>query len=166
MRLVSLAGVLPQTLCLQSRSTDHYTIQCRIYKQTNIISNNASVSRTPYGKPNPSLFCIFCSTAYHHSHERQRYNSSRLFWEKVLVDRRCKNCLRLYHRSDKFFNRSFVDCLDAKGQISTILYCVVWDTLNASNPTLDVKNLGLRNHGLIFQLLITQEEKPEFKFKI
>ena len=27
MRLVSLAGFEPQTLCLQSRSTDHYTIQ-------------------------------------------------------------------------------------------------------------------------------------------
>ena len=26
-RLVSLAGFEPQTLCLQSRSTDHYTIQ-------------------------------------------------------------------------------------------------------------------------------------------
>ena len=75
--------------------------------QTNIDSNNASVSRTPYVQPNPSLFCIFCSTANHHSHECQKYNSSQLFWEKVLVDRRCKNCLRLYHRSDKCFNRSY-----------------------------------------------------------
>ena len=73
----------------------------------NIAPNNVSVSRTPYVQANPSLFCIFCSTANHHSHECQKYNSSQLFWEKVLEDRRCKNCLRLYHRSDKCFNRSY-----------------------------------------------------------
>ena len=66
-----------------------------------------SVHKTPYIQPNPSMFCIFCSTANHHSHECQKYNSSKPFWEKVLVDRRCKNCLRLFHRSDKCFNRSY-----------------------------------------------------------
>ena len=58
-------------------------------------------------QPNPRFFCIFCHTANHSSIECQKYASSNEFWQQLLTERRCKNCLRLYHRSDKCFDRSF-----------------------------------------------------------
>ena len=61
----------------------------------------------PYVQPNPLLYCVFCLSANHHSHECWRFKSSTKFWQMVLEQRRCKNCLRLYHRSNKCFNRSF-----------------------------------------------------------
>ena len=63
--------------------------------------------RTPYPQPNPNLFCVFCATANHNSNECSKYSSSKSFWQRVLADRRCKNCLRLYHRSDKCYSRSY-----------------------------------------------------------
>ena len=63
--------------------------------------------RCPYIQLDPTLLCIFCNTGNHMSHNCYIYKSSNLFWEKVLQDRRCKNCLRLYHRSNKCYNKSF-----------------------------------------------------------
>ena len=69
--------------------------------------NAFQLPRKPYPQPNPNLFCVFCSTANHNSNECSKYNSSKSFWQRVLADRRCKNCLRLYHRSDKCYSRSY-----------------------------------------------------------
>ena len=60
----------------------------------------------PYIQPNPRWFCIFCASGSHSSVQCQRYQSSYEFWQKVLVDRRCRNCLRLFHRADKCYNES------------------------------------------------------------
>ena len=68
----------------------------------------------PNFQPNPELFCVVCQTANHHSHECRRYRSSKAFWEKVLQDRRCKNCLRLFHRSNTCFNRSLCNVPECK----------------------------------------------------
>ena len=68
----------------------------------------------PNFQPNPKLFCVICQTANHHSHECRRYRSSKAFWEKVLQDRRCKNCLRLFHRSNTCFNRSLCNVPECK----------------------------------------------------
>lgn len=60
----------------------------------------------PYLQPNPHLFCIFCLTTRHSSHECSRYQSSGSFWRQVLEQRRCKNCLRFFHRSNNCYDRS------------------------------------------------------------
>ena len=60
----------------------------------------------PYLQPNPRWFCIFCASGNHSSVQCQRYQSSNEFWQKVLVDRRCRNCLRLFHHADKCYNES------------------------------------------------------------
>ena len=69
---------------------------------------------TSYIQPNPCLFCIFCYTADHVSHECTRFKSSKEFWMRVLADRRCKNCLRLYHRSETCYNQSFCHISNCK----------------------------------------------------
>ena len=71
-------------------------------------------SKTPYIQPNPLLFCIFCEVADHFSHECEIFKTSQLFWKKILDDRRCKNCLRLYHRSDKCYNHSFCNVFNCR----------------------------------------------------
>ena len=58
-------------------------------------------------QPNPCLYCIYCNSANHSSHQCERFKNSTKYWEKVSVDRRCKNCLRLYHKSNKCYDRSF-----------------------------------------------------------
>ena len=60
-----------------------------------------------YIQPNPCLFCIYCESANHSTHECERFNNSMKYWERISLDRRCKNCLRLYHRSNKCYDRSF-----------------------------------------------------------
>ena len=72
------------------------------------------VEEISYIQPNPCLGCVFCYTADHVSHECTRFKNSKGFWMRVLADRRCKNCLRLYHRSDRCFNQSFCHLSDCK----------------------------------------------------
>ena len=77
------------------------------------LTNNSTVRSTSklgqsvYIQPNPRLHCIFCDAGNHSSHECWRFKSSTSFWEKVSVDRRCKNCLRLFHKSNRCFDKSF-----------------------------------------------------------
>ena len=63
-------------------------------------------------QPNPCSYCVFCNTGDHVSHECSRFKSGKMFWERVLLERRCKNCLRLFHRAENCFNQSFcyLDC--------------------------------------------------------
>ena len=70
--------------------------------------------KSPYIQPNPLLFCIFCEVADHFSHECEKFKSSAPFWKKILDDRRCKNCLRLYHRSEKCYNYSFCNVFNCR----------------------------------------------------
>ena len=78
-----------------------------------LIGDNSTVRsstdmRTPANvQPNPCLYCIFCDRGNHSSHECERFRNSGQFWEKVSLDRRCKNCLRMFHRSNKCYDRSF-----------------------------------------------------------
>ena len=72
--------------------------------------------RTPSIQPNPKLYCIFCNTASHHSHQCNKYKNSQQFWQAVLETRRCKNCLRLFHRSNKCFNQSFCHLMGCRRQ--------------------------------------------------
>ena len=58
-------------------------------------------------QPNPCSFCVFCNTGNHVSHECTRYKSGKMFWQRVLLERRCKNCLRMFHRAEKCYNQSF-----------------------------------------------------------
>lgn len=64
-------------------------------------------SEKPYPQPNPRLYCIFCNSANHSSNECRKYKSSKMFWKQVLDERRCKNCLRLFHKADRCYNESF-----------------------------------------------------------
>ena len=95
--------------------------------------------RSPNFQPNPKLFCVICSTGNHHSHECRRYKSSKEFWEKVLQDRRCKNCLRFYHRSDRCFNKSFCNIVgcNRRDKHSPVLCFVRY---RRKSPTLQYKN--------------------------
>ena len=63
-------------------------------------------------QPNPCSYCVFCNTGNHVSHECSRFKNSKMFWKRVLLERRCKNCLRLFHRAEKCYNQSFchLDC--------------------------------------------------------
>ena len=72
----------------------------------NAVKYSRPVVKPPYCQPNPLLFCLFCWSSNHISHECWKFKSSELFWKKILEDRRCKNCLRLYHQSNKCFNKS------------------------------------------------------------
>ena len=65
---------------------------------------------------NPRWFCIFCCSDSHPSAQCKRYQSSNQFWQKVLVDRRCRNCLRLFHRADKCYNESLCPVKGCKRQ--------------------------------------------------
>ena len=71
-------------------------------------ANGSQVSLKPsYMQPDPCRFCVFCWTSNHSSHQCEKFNNSKCFWNIVLEDRRCKNCLRLFHQSHKCYNRSF-----------------------------------------------------------
>ena len=80
----------------------------------NIVSDPISVKGQPsmtkphqtHPQPNPLLFCLFCFTGNHTSHQCWKFKSSELFWKKILEERRCKNCLRLYHQSNKCYNKN------------------------------------------------------------
>ena len=78
------------------------------------IQNSSSMSHSfpeickpSYVQPNPVLMCVFCFTANHASHECERFQSPKKFWEILLLERRCQNCLRFYHKSHKCFDQTF-----------------------------------------------------------
>ena len=62
--------------------------------------------KPPYPQPNPWSYCLFCESASHSSHDCCKFHDTNLFWKKILEDRRCKNCLRLYHHSNRCFDRN------------------------------------------------------------
>ena len=66
----------------------------------------SSCSVTTSHKRDPKMWCIFCSTPDHASHDCRMYNTSEGFWSHVHGDRLCKNCLRPYHKAEKCYNRS------------------------------------------------------------
>ena len=70
----------------------------------------------PYVQPNPRWFCVFCTSSKHSSVQCHRYQDSNKFWQRVLVDRRCRNCLRLFHRADKCYNESLCHLKGCKRQ--------------------------------------------------
>ena len=83
-----------------------------------------------YLQPNPYYFCVFCGVTGHSSHICDRHYDSRSFWIKVLEERRCKNCLRLFHHSKDCFDKSlcYFNC-KRRDKHSSIL-CYVRDRLN------------------------------------
>ena len=66
-----------------------------------------SVPDKSYIQPNPLFSCIFCEKRTHSSHQCLLYENRKLFWYRVLEERRCKNCLRFFHRSEQCYDRSF-----------------------------------------------------------
>ena len=56
---------------------------------------------------NPEFHCVFCNTKRHSSHSCRKFRSNEEFYHEVVKQRRCKNCLRQFHRSDYCFNDSF-----------------------------------------------------------
>ena len=77
------------------------------------VKGQPSMAKPPqtHPKPNPLLFCLFCFTGNHTSHECWKFKSSELFWKKILEQRRCKNCLRLYHQSNKCYNKNMCNVM-------------------------------------------------------
>ena len=59
------------------------------------------------GHLNPKYQCVFCSSRKHSSHLCRRYNSNEKFYHQVVNEKRCKNCLRQFHRSDRCLDDSF-----------------------------------------------------------
>ena len=56
---------------------------------------------------NPKFHCVYCNLKTHSSHLCRRYNSPELFFDHVFKERRCKNCLRQFHRAENCYNDSF-----------------------------------------------------------
>ena len=90
------------------------SIANRINPEVNPEKSFHRLAKPPYLQPNPLLYCIFCTSANHISHQCHKYKCSKDYWQKVLEDRRCKNCLRLYHQSNKCFNRSFCNVIGCR----------------------------------------------------
>ena len=63
--------------------------------------------KNSFHKFHTRLWCIFCQKSDHNSHFCQRFRSKEEYWEKVLCERRCKNCLRLFHKSDSCYSHSY-----------------------------------------------------------
>ena len=78
-------------------------VQVQLNGDNSTVRNSSPV----YVQPNPCFYCIFCDKRNHSSHECEKFKHSEQFWEKVSLDRRCKNCLRMFHRSNKCYDRSF-----------------------------------------------------------
>ena len=60
-----------------------------------------------YNKSFPALLCVFCHNYGHISHRCHQFRSKEEYWLKVLSERRCKNCLRSFHKSDTCYYASF-----------------------------------------------------------
>ena len=59
---------------------------------------------------NPKYQCVFCNSKRHSSHLCRKYNSyngNEQFYHLVVKERRCKNCLRQFHQSDRCLDDSF-----------------------------------------------------------
>ena len=56
---------------------------------------------------NPKYHCVFCSSRKHSSHLCKKYNSNEEFYHQVVNEKRCKNCLRQFHLSDRCLDDSF-----------------------------------------------------------
>ena len=52
-------------------------------------------------------WCIFCKNYDHLSHSCIKFRSKEQYWEQILAERRCKNCLRFYHKSTNCYDHSF-----------------------------------------------------------
>ena len=115
-------GLFPQNISRSNAGGDYIGSE-RKFTQPNIspqdIYTNANSSPSPtfifksdnnFHKFNRSctrLWCVFCQKSDHSSHFCQRFRSKEEYWAKVLSERRCKNCLRLFHKSDNCYNYSF-----------------------------------------------------------
>lgn len=51
------------------------------------------------------VWCIFCENSEHSSHVCRKFPTKEKFWAKILHDRRCKNCLGLFHKSDSCYKQ-------------------------------------------------------------
>ena len=79
------------------------------------LAPNMSRSKGPSNwQPNPFLYCVFCHTRNHSSHKCNKFNTNTKFWEKILEERRCKNCLRLFHRSNQCYDRTFCNLVGCR----------------------------------------------------
>ena len=59
---------------------------------------------------NPKYQCVFCNSRRHSSHLCRKYtayNGNEQFYNLVVKERRCKNCLRQFHQSDRCLDDSF-----------------------------------------------------------
>ena len=54
---------------------------------------------------NPKYKCIYCNEK-HSSHFCKKYSRNEAFYDILVKERRCKNCLRQFHTSEKCFDSS------------------------------------------------------------
>ena len=93
-----------------------FTLQCGS-SSLHSRPNGFQVPRQPpYMQHDPFKFCVFCWTSNHPSHQCEKFNNSKSFWNIVLEDRRCKNCLRLFHQSHKCYDRNFCHLVNCRRQ--------------------------------------------------
>ena len=59
------------------------------------------------GNLNPKYNCVFCTSRGHSSHLCRKYNSNEQFYHQVVEEKRCKNCLRQFHQSNRCLDDSF-----------------------------------------------------------
>ena len=95
----------------------------------NVSSQEVTFS-SKYYQPNPHHFCIFCRVLGHSSHSCDKYRDSHSFWVKVLEERRCKNCLRLFHHSNNCFDKSLCKLNCKRRDKHSSILCYVRDKLN------------------------------------
>ena len=106
--------------------------------QEQIVNNIEGWSRertfsSKYYQPNPHFFCVFCQVSEHSSHACVKYSDSHSFWIKILQDRRCKNCLRLFHHSNNCFDKSLCNFRCNRRDKHSSVLCYVRDHLNYEN---------------------------------
>ena len=71
------------------------------------VSDSLSKHANSHQIVDPRKKCVFCFKENHESHNCTKFNDNKLFWSKVYLERRCKNCLRQFHFSNSCFDRSF-----------------------------------------------------------
>ena len=118
------------------------------------VSSQEGTFSSKYYQPNPHHFCIFCHVLGHSSHSCKKYRDSHSFWVKVLEERRCKNCLRLFHHSNNCFDKSLCKLNCKRRDKHSSILCYVRDKLNncenyrdhGSNPTNSYYYDGFKHH--------------------
>ena len=56
---------------------------------------------------NPKYHCVFCQNKKHSSHLCKKFKRNEEFYDVVVKQKRCKNCLKQFHRSEQCFDDNY-----------------------------------------------------------